>query len=514
MRIKHTIINISAGLGSQLLITALSFISRTVFIQQLGIEYLGISGLFTSILAMLSLAEAGIGSSIIYHLYKPVAEQDEPRMIALMRLYRHAYMVIALIVVILGLAILPFIDLFVRDTDVEHITLIYLLFLGNTVAPYLLIHKQSFLNVNQKNYIITVSYTAATILSTSLKIAILIYTQNFIYYLIVDSVITLTTSILLAWAVGRMYPFLKNKVTHKLDRATITGLVTNMKAIVLQNVGTYFIFGVDSILISSFISVAVVGLYANYKMLIDLCRTFVNQIFNNMYHSVGNLVAQESGEKVYSIYKVMMLLSFWFYSGLSILLIMIVQPFITIWIGQEYLMSYAVLIVLVVTFYERGMRNAISTVKTTAGIFHADRYVPLVQAAINLGISIALVHFAGIVGIFLGTWISALTLPFWTTPWLVYRRVFRKPLRFYYQLYGLYTLIGMGAFVATALVCSFLPAAGYFEILMRAAICIFIVNMLYIAVFHRTGEFAYLRGVVGRMAGKWLGTVKYRQYFR
>ncbi len=144
MRTKHSIINIATGLGNQIIITSLSFISRTVFITYLGVEYLGISGLFTSILAMLALAEAGVGSSIVYSLYKPVAENDQEKINVLMNLYKKAYMVIALIVLLVGLSIMPFLELFTKDTSVENIHLIYLIFLINTVLPYLYLHKNNF----------------------------------------------------------------------------------------------------------------------------------------------------------------------------------------------------------------------------------------------------------------------------------------------------------------------------------------------------------------------------------
>ncbi len=502
MRIKHTIMNISAGLGSQIMITALSFISRTVFISSLGIEYLGINALFTSMLAMLSLAEAGIGSSIIYNLYKPVADQDQLKINVLMRLYRNAYAVIALIVFLLGLIMLPFLDVFIKDSSVENITLIYFLFLINTATPYLFMYKQSFLNVNQKNYVITSIYMVSSIISTCLKIAILIYTENYILFLIVESIITITTSIILAMIVDRIYPFLKNKVTNKLDSETRANLMRNIKAIVLQNIGVYFIFGVDSILISSFISIAAVGLYSNYKMLMDICRTFINQIFNNMYHSVGNLVAKENAEKIYSIYKITMLLNFWLYSMFTILLYITVPPFITVWIGSQYVMGHAVLIILILTFYERGMRNSISTVKTTAGIFHEDRYAPLCQAAINLIVSITLVQFIGIVGIFIGTLISSLLVPFWTTPYLVYKKVFNKPVRNYYQQYAYYAAIGIGAYLVANFVCYFIPSDTLLKLSFKGFVCIVVVNGIYIALFRKTNEFKYILGIGKTILGK------------
>ncbi|MDF0727757.1 hypothetical protein PY093_13845 [Cytobacillus sp. S13-E01] len=495
MRVKNSIKNIAAGIGNQIIITSLSFVSRTVFITYLGVEYLGISGLFTSILAMLALAEAGIGSSIMYSLYKPVAENDHGKINQLMRLYRNAYLVIALIVLFFGLSIMPFLEYFIKNSSIESINLIYLIFLLNTVVPYLYLHKNSFLNVCQKGYIVTGVYSVSSIISTALKIGILYYTQNFILYLVVESFITLTTSIILAFIVNKLYPFLTEKVMTKLDDDTKQNIIRNVKAIVLQNIGVFLVFGTDNIIISSFISVTAVGLYANYLMLIEICRTFINQIFNNLYHSVGNLVANETKEKVYSIYKVSWLLNFWLYSFFSIILAIMLEPFIILWIGSEFLMSESVLIVLVILFYERGMRNSITTVKTTAGIFHEDRFAPLCQAALNLTFSIILVQYIGIIGVFIGTLISAIAVPFWTTPYLVYKKVFEKPVINYFKQYLFFLVVGFGTYYSTKFLSDFIVIDNIFTLFATGLICLVIPNVIYLAIFYKTEEFIYLFGV-------------------
>lgn len=501
MRVKSSILNISAGLVNQLIITLLSFFSRTVFIQILGVEYLGVNGLFTSILAMLSLAEAGIGSSIIYSLYKPVAENDQEKINVLIRLYKRAYLVIALIVLVLGLSIIPFLHLFVKNAEVEHIQLIYLLFLANTITPYLFQHKNSFLNVSQKSYIITGIYSISSIISMILKIVILYFTRNYILYLVIDSIITITNGVVLTLIVNKLYPFLKEKVSGELDTAIKSNIIRNIRAIILQNIGTYLIFSTDNIIISSFVSVLAVGLYSNYNMLIDICRTFINQVFNNVYYSLGNLVAKENTEKIYSVYKVYWLLNFWFYSFFAIFMYVIIEPFITLWIGSSFIMGKTVLIVLMITFYERGMRNAITTVKNTAGIFHEDRYVPLFQAVINLGFSILLVRYIGIAGVFIGTLISAMVVPFWTTPYFVYRKVFHKPLVLYFQTYFYYLAVGLATCLLTVLVTNQIVSHSVWTLGLKGLVAFTIPNIIYIVLFRKTEEIIYLLEIIKRTTG-------------
>lgn len=495
MRVKHTIVNIAAGVGNQLIITLLSFISRTVFINILGIQYLGINGLFTNILAMLALAEAGIGASIMYSLYKPVADNDQDKINKLMRLYKHAYIIIAMVVTLLGLSLLPFLGSIVNDSDVPNITTIYLIFLLNTAAPYFFSYKNAFLNVNQKGYIVTLAFTVSSIISSLLKIGILYYTKNYILFLVVDSVITIITAAAVTVVANRMYPYLRNKAIGKLDKVTKDGIVKNVKAIVLQNVGSYLVLGTENILISMYVSLEAVGLYSNYKMLIEIGRTFIYQVFNNMYHSIGNLVSKESNEKIYSIYKIMLLLSFWLYSLCAIILYIILEPFITLWIGPKYVMSSGVLVILLLMFIERGMRNSITTVKTTAGIFHEDRFVPLGQAAVSLVVSFLMVKQIGITGVFIGSLISAVALPFWTTPFLVFKKVFHRSLFEHFRTYALYIIIGFGAFYVTDLAVGYIQIKGFMQLIIKALIALFIVNLIYFIVFHRSEEFAYLSGI-------------------
>lgn len=502
MRTKYAMINAFAGVGSHLVITAMSFVSRTIFIYTLGAEYLGINGLFTSLLMMLSIAEAGIGTAITYSLHKPVADEDHAKILTLMRLYRNIYRVIAGVILALGLCMLPFLSFFVQGTSVEQIHLIYVLFLLNTALPYLFQHKSSFIKVCQKGYIVTSVYTISAIISTSMKIGVLYYTQNYILFLVLELVINVLTATILAGIVNRMYPKLKQPSYDSLESDTKKGIIRNVKAIVLQRVGNYFVFGVDNLMISYFIGIVAVGLYSNYVMLIEICRNLVNQIFSNLYDSVGNLVATEHRDKVYQVFKITMLVNFWLYSFFSIAMLLLIEPFIKLWIGSDYVMTPAVLALLVVMFYERGMRNSITTIKTTSGIFHEDRYAPLSQAGINLGASLLLVQFMGLEGIFLGTLLSALAVPLWLTPYLVYKKVFHLPVRYYAWSYVRYVLVGAGAYATMYGVSSFLPEATWGGLVLKGVVCCIGINVLYIIIFHRTSEFQYLADVLRTLGTK------------
>jgi O-antigen/teichoic acid export membrane protein len=501
MRVKNSIINISTGIGSQIILTLLSFISRTVFITYLGIEYLGINGLFTNIFSMLSLAEAGIGTAITYTLYKPVADNNQERIIILLRFYRKAYLVIAIIILILGFSLLPFLEHIIKDSKVEDVYLIFIIFLLNTAISYLFAHKISFLNVCQKNYIVTGIYLISSILSTVIKITILVLTQNYILFLILEGVISIITAIVLSNIIARIYPFLKQKISKKLDKETMISIQKNVKALIIHKIGGYAVFGTDNILIASYVSIAAVGLYSNYYMLINISRTLINQIFNNINHSIGNLVAKENEGKIYDIFKVVFLCNFWIYSFLTSFLYIIIDPFIEEWLGSDYLMSQAVLIILMINFYFSGMRRSISMFKSTAGIFQQDRYAPFIEAIINLGVSIVLVQYMDdIVGIFIGTFISTLLVPFWIAPYLVYKQVFKIPVYTYFLKYIQYLIIGVGTCLITSLICNLVTLSGVLGLMTKGTIAVLIPNLIYILLFHRNDEFRYILAVIRNFA--------------
>ncbi|WLR42795.1 hypothetical protein LC087_00680 [Bacillus carboniphilus] len=496
MRTKFTILNIATGLGHQVIITALSFISRTVFIYTLGIEYLGVNGLFTNILALLSLAESGIGASIMYSLYKPVAENDHEAVKKLMRLYRRAYYVIAMVVLILGISLIPFIDNIVGQTNVENVVFIYILFLCNTVLPYFFMYKISLLNANQKTYITTSIYAITSIILAILRIGILYFTENYYLYLVIELILNLVSAMVLSRIVTRSYPFIKEKVSGRLEPHIKKNIVTNVKAIVLQNIGVYLIIGTDNIIISTFVSIAAVGLYSNYQLIMEICRTFMNQITTNMYHSVGNLVSTEAKERVYLIYKVIHLINLWLYSALFVLLYINLDNFIIIWLGEDFLLGSIVVILLLISFWERGMRNAVTTIKTTSGIFKEDKYAPLIQASINLPISILLVQELGLEGVFLGTFISSLLVPFWNTPYLVYKKVFNlSVLSYFYQyLVGIFMLCM--SLLVTIIVCWLFSFDGVIGLFVNSILSLAITTSCLFIIKRKTEEFQYILKMV------------------
>ncbi len=497
MRVNNSMKNIYISVLAQIIITFLGFFSRKVFLDNLGSEYLGINGLLTNILSMLSLVEGGIGTSIIYNLYKPLAEKDEKKVISLVQLYKKLYGILSLVIFTLSIIMYMFLENFIKgETTVPFIGVVYFILVLKNVVSYLNAHKWSLINADQKGYIIAKYNLVFNIIATILKIIVLQVTQNYILYLLVELGIFILQNIYNGKIVNDKYPYIKIKQKYNVDKATKENLIVNVKAIFLHNIGSYCIFGTDNILISSFVGLTTVGIYSNYTMITNQLSALINTVMNGIEASVGNLIATESKEKSYKIFKVTYLINFWIYSLIVIFLYNLLEPFINWWLGKGLLLDRLAFVFILVNFYLTGLRSSINIFKSKAGIFVNDKYLPLIESVINLGVSIVLVKYFGLAGIFMGTTISTISIPLWTQSKLVYNKVFDKSVLEYFKRYIFYIIIALMTGIVTTYTCGLVSGDGFISLIQKGLVCAISVNLIYILVFYKTDEFKYILNIV------------------
>ena len=504
MRIKNSIKNIYYSLLIQVCMTLLGFISRRVFINNLDIEYLGVNGLLTNILSMLSLVEGGIGASIVYNMYKPLAEDDKPAIIALVQLYKKLYMVVAAVVFAISLLIYPFLGKIMKDSNnVAYITIIYFIFVGKNIVTYLNAHKWSLINADQKGYVLNKYNLRFNIATYIIKILVLQFTKNYVLYIIIEFIISLIQTMWNGSIVNKQYPYIKTDKKYTVEKAVKTNLVTNVKAIMLHNIGGYIVTGTDNILISALVNVKSVGLYSNYTMVMNQLSGILTQVLGGIGASVGNLIATEDSDKSYSIFKVTHFINFWIYSFSVIFLYNLLEPFIDWWLGKGLLLDKMTFIVVLLNYYLMGLRNTVLTFKSKAGIFDEDKYFPLIEAVINLGASLILVKYFGLAGIFLGTTISTLAIPMWTQPKLVFNKIFDVSLREYYKRYSLYAILTIVIGFITTLFCNIVQENNLFlSLIIKGIICVIIPNCAYLILFLKTEEMKYIYSIIKPIISK------------
>lgn len=502
-RVKFAAKNIAFGYIGNLASTVLGFLLRTVFIMQLDATLLGVNGLYSGVLTMLSLAELGIGTALNYSLYAPVARKDYEKIKSYMLFYKQAYRVIAGVVAGLGIILIPFLKYFIKNPGnygVRELTVYYLIFLFNTVSTYFVAYKYSLVNAEQKNYIQTNVLTITKILTTLLQIIILLLTSNFLLYLLTAAAVELVQKIYVSHYLNKLYPYLKDKNVEPLKKEEKDEIVHKTKALVCHKVGDVARLQTDSLIISSFIQVSLVGIVDNYTMVINSISGFVNIIFNSVISSFGNLIATESREKQYSIFKIYRFIANWIYGMSAIGFYVLLSPLIYLWLGEEWMLGSGVIALILIDYYFKGDRIVLSNFKTAAGVFEQDKYLALIQGGVNLVISIALVQKMGLAGVYIGTIISGLIANV-TKPFIIYKVCFDMKVTEYF-------IDTAKHLVVMALILGIvLPVSGYLlenvtilSFVMVGILIVLVYNIILILFFGRTEEFKYLLKIVRKKA--------------
>ncbi len=498
MRTLNSAKNLLSGIGISIITILLGFFTRKIFVDSIGVEYLGLNGLLQNILGAMTIIESGFATSVVYNMYKPIANDDRPRIIALLQLYRKVYRYMALGVFICAMAIYPFIDYFIKDAEsLDYLSVVYLIFLFNSLIQYFTAYKQAIINASQKNYklvLINITYQIGLYVA---KIFILFYTQNYILYLIIESLFGIGLNIAIVQKANKLFPFIKTKIKYAVEPEVKRNIIINMKALFLSTLGGYFMHSTDNIVMSAYIGVAIVGLYSNYTLLVNTVNSLVKQILNSYSESVGNLIAIESKDKIYNVFKTTFFVNFVVVSIPVIILYNTITPFIEWWLGDEYKLSHVTMCIILFNFYVDMMRSSALTFKFKSGIFVPDRYTTLLQGLINLVLSIWFVKYWGIVGVLAATGISILSIGFWQWPRLIYKHTFNKPLCNYFRTYLIYTIVGIIAIVASSTVCSMYEVEnGLLATICSGFVTIIITVAIYFVAFRKTHPYKELQHYV------------------
>ena len=502
-RIRYTAKNIAFGYMSNIITALLGFVARKVFIMRLSGTLLGVNGFYTGILSALSLAELGIGTALNFSLYKPVAEGDTDKIKSYMALYKKAYRIIALVVAAIGLCIAPFLQYIIKDpgsNSMTDLTLYYFIFLFNSVTSYFVAYKYSLVNAEQKTYIQTNITTVTKMISVSMQIIVLFITSNFYCYLLTDALIQLLQKFFVSWYMNRRYPYLEDKNIIPLSREETGVIVKKTKALMWIRIGDTARLQTDSIIITAFVNVATTGIVDNFTMVISTISNFVNIIFNSALPGFGNLIATESEQKQRELFKVYRFFAVWIYGYSAVGFLVLLSPFIRILYGPEWALGQTVIALIVADYYFKGDRIVLSNFETAAGVFEPEKYIPMIEGAVNLVLSIWLAIKIGLAGVYVGTVVSGL-IGNVIKPWIVYTYCFHRSVKEYFADTIRYVLVLILQLVIL------LPVSKI--VLKNVTIMSFVIMFLIITVvfqgifflfFARSPEYRYLKErVLGRL---------------
>lgn len=498
-RVKYATRNIMFGFAGNIITMLAHFVLRRVFISTLGDTLLGVETLYTDVLTVLSLAELGVGTAVNYNLYGPVARGEKEKIKSYMLLYKKAYRVIAVVIAAAGLALVPFLPVIVGDPgyiSLQELRIYYLIFLFNTVSTYFVAYKYSLANADQKNYIQTNVNTITKLISLACQTIALLVLPNFLLYLLIQAGVELAQKIFVSCYLNKKYPILREKDVRPLTREENDDVVSKVKALMLHRVGDMARLQTDTIIISAFLGVIWTGMIGTYKMFVSSVSNYVNVIFNSVISSFGNLIATEGEEKQFQLFKVYRFFAIWVYGFSAVGFLLLLSPLVELYAGRERVLATSIITWYLIDYFFKGERVVLSNFKTAAGVFEQDKYLTLIQGAVNLVISLALVTKVGMAGVYIGTVISGLIANI-TKPIIIYKACFhRTAVSYFKDSFKYLGVIGVTLAILIPLQNVLMPQVTITGFVVMIAVITVIFNGIFLIGFGRSEEFKYLYGMV------------------
>lgn len=486
-RTKNTMRNVFFGSINKVMNIFLPFFSRTVIIYVLGAKYLGLSSLFSSVLSFLSLAELGVGSAMVYSMYKPIAENDTKTINALLNLYKRLYRIIGSIILGIGLMILPFLHIIVTEELPGSINLytLYSIYLFNAVLSYwVFAYKSAVILAFQREDINSKISLVIVPLSYIFMLGSLFLTRNYYAYVIWLPVFTLLTNFIRAFAVNKQFPQFRpeGEVEPELKRS----ISKKVKALIGTKLNTVVLNAADNIVMSAFLGLTAIAIYGNYYLIMSSITSFTGIIYSSMTAGLGNSLATESKEKNYSDFLKFSFMNSWMVGWCTVCLICLYQPFMELWVGEALMFPFGIVLQFGLYFYIYQIRKIPVVYKDAAGIWWEDRFRPYVCMIVNLLLNVLLVQFIGVSGIILSTVFSLLI----SIPWenyTIFKYVFNCSSKNYYlkMVYNLATMSIGG--VVTFVICNFL-GGGITMLFVKGMVCVIVPNVIFFAFNYRKTE--------------------------
>ena len=502
-RTKNATRNIIFGWIVKIYQIFVPFLLRTAMIYFMGIEYVGLNSLFTSVLQVLNLAELGVGSAMVYSMYKPIAENDTNTICALMKLYKTYYHIIGLVIAVIGVILTPFIPRLISGEVPNEINvyILYLMHLGATVLSYwLFAYKNSILQAHQRVDVINKVTLITNTIQYILQFLTLVIFHNYYLYILISLFTQALTNILTAVEADRMYPNYKAK--GKLEKRVVQDINHRIRDLFTSKVGTVIVSSVDTIVISAFLGLTVLAIYQNYFYIMKSIIQFVAIIFTACMAGIGNSIITESREKNFNDLKKFTFLVCWLTGFCTCCFLCLYQPFMKIWVGEDLMLDFLAVILFCLYFYIYEINQLLNTFKDAAGIWHEDRFRPLVVAIFNLCMNLILVQIWGIYGVLLA---SVIAWVFIGLPWLLHNLftvLFEKSsLKIYLRKLFSYTVVVLVSCIICCMICSLVNLGDWITFIIRLLICCIVPNVFYFLVYRKKPEFKQCVQLLDKMSG-------------
>ena len=499
-RLKNSALNFASGFLGRVLAILLNFAVRTIFIYCLNEAYLSVNGLYSNILTVLSLAELGFGSAMVYRMYAPVAVKDYQKAAALLQFYKKIYIIIGVVIFLLGLCVIPFMDYIIKDKpDISGLTLYYILFLVNTSISYWFSsYKASVLYADQKEYIKTNVQNTMAILQSGLQIVLLLLFRKYLLYLLIQLAGNIFLNLYVAHLVDKRYPEIQTYQGASLSAEERVQIRKDTEALVLSRFGHVALNGTDNIIISAVVGVLWVGRLSNYTLICDSVTSVLCQITAAITGSLGNFFATEDKHAGYALFKKVEFLNFWLYGFSFIALVTLLDPFVQIWAGERFVLGLPISIAIAINFFVAGYMNTLWVFRSTIGLFKQGKFRPILVAILNIILSIFLGKLWGVFGVLFATFLSRAAISLWYDPLILHRYGFEVSCKPFFARYFRRVLL-LTTILIVMLTIRYVVLSSATTVLRFAVMTMFtaiVPNAIFWLAYHRCEEYAYFRSIV------------------
>ncbi len=512
MRTQKSFINVAISCGSYLLCMVSTFIIRGIFSRLIGADFAGIESTFLNAISMLSVVELGIGTGIVYKLYKPIAEKNYREISLLLKFYKNAYTVIASIVFLIGAVVAVFIpNVINEDFDYGWLSFIFILYLFDTLASYLFANRRAMFVADQKNYVTTLCYTAAQMINLVIQTVLLFTLPSimekeavFAVYLAVKILARLVENISIAVLFKKKYPEAELKIKESISREERRSLFVKIRALLVHKTTGLSLQATSSLIVTNMVDVVNGGYYGNYLSLTNAINTIGMQFFSGITSSFGDLYVSVDKSESYKKFKSIFFVNYIMYSFFAVSFFIISEPFVELWIGT----SEAVFPTLTVAFmslyiYMYGIRQCIFVARNVTGEYTKDKWFAVIEAVVNFVLGVFLVSKIGVIGIPIGNVVSTLAIPFWVQSRIVYCDIFNVRHREYFKTYAVYFAVFLCSSAVSLVICRAADTSSVLiDFVVRCAVCVVVPNVINILVFRKTEEFAYLKAAASGLLSK------------
>lgn len=473
-RTHKSLLNAKVNLVFYFLALIVSFFSRKIFLDHLGADFMGLTGTLQNILGFLNLAELGVGTSVSYALYQPIAKGNREEICRIVSVFGCLYRYIGGFVLAAGIAVSAFFPLIFWHTIFELgiIYFAFISFLTSSLIDYFVNYRSILLYADQKNYVVTAYFQTAMLIKLLIQMALVYHTGNLYLWVAIELVYGFIHASILNWKINKTYPWLSSNVAlGKQLRGQYPEIVRKTKQVFVHKIKDFLLQQSDQILIFAFVSLKMVAYYGNYTIVITRITLLFNTMMTGIVAGVGNLVAEGDNKKTYSVFGEM---TFVHYAIAGVVVFAVytgIQPFISLWLGSEYQLSRTIVILLLVNTFIMLSRGAVDTFNTAYGNYQ-DTWSAWMEGAINISVTLVTCYLWGLPGVLIGKIVSLIPIIVIWKPLFLYRTSFKRSIWHYWKTVGL-TWLGFAiAFVIASYCSRFLPFDPYHDFLQWAGYCV------------------------------------------